>query len=38
MELNLTGKSVIPERMSSPETSGLKYTIVPGEDTFDIKL
>lgn len=32
------GKSIVPEKMSMPETSGLKYTIVPGEDTFDIKL
>jgi len=32
------GKSIVPEKMSSIETSGLKYTIIPGEDTFDIKL
>jgi len=34
----IPGKSLVPEKMSNAETSGLKYTIVPGEDTFDIKL
>ena len=34
----IPGKSIIPEKFASSEASGLKYTIVPGEDTFDIKL
>lgn len=32
------GKSIVPTKYGSPETSGLKYTIIPGEDTYDIKL
>src|SRR5262245_51122582 len=32
----IPGESVIPEKMSSTELSGLKYTIAPGEGTFDI--
>jgi hypothetical protein len=34
----IPGESLIPEKFASGDTSGLKYTIVPGEDTFDIKL
>jgi len=32
------GKSIIPPKYGSTETSGLKYMIVPGEDTWDIKI
>jgi hypothetical protein len=32
------GKSIVPVMYGSPDTSGLKYTIIPGEDTYDIKL
>jgi len=32
------GKSIVPTKYGSPETSELKYTIIPGEDTYDIKL
>jgi hypothetical protein len=34
----IPGESLIPEKLSSTERSGLKYTIIPGEDTYDIKL
>lgn len=34
----IPGESLIPEKLSSTERSGLTYTIVPGEDTYDIKL
>lgn len=34
----IPGTSLIPEKFASNDTSGLKYTIIPGEDTFDIKL
>jgi len=32
------GKSIIPKKYGSPETSGIKYNVVPGEDNHDIKL
>jgi len=32
------GKSIVPPKLGSPQTSGLKYKIIPGEDTWDIKL
>lgn len=34
----IPGESLIPEKLSSTERSGLTYTIKPGEDTYDIKL
>lgn len=34
----IPGESLIPEELSSTERSGLKYTIQPGEGTFDINL
>lgn len=32
------GKSIVPTKFGTPQTSGLKYKIIPGEDTWDIKL
>jgi hypothetical protein len=34
----IPGESLIPEKLSSTERSGLTYTIKTGEDTYDIKL
>jgi len=34
----IPGQSLIPEKLSNTERSGLTYKIMPGEDTYDIKL